>query len=125
MKHTTRVLVSSHDNKQIGANPDVVMRLCPGGHGISAAFCPSKVPLKHLFPSKIEESDLTSEVENVDLVILHQSVRSVPRNSHFARPTSHQETEGTEKKKEEETDSLEDGQTASLATPNAHPCSQE
>ena len=78
------------------------------------------------FPLKIEESDLTSEVENVDLVILRRSVRSVPRNSHFARPTSHQETEGTEKKKKkEETDSLEDGQTASLATPNAHPCSQE
>ena len=84
---------------------------------------------RHFFPFKIEESDLTSEVENVDLVILHRSVRSVPRNSDFARPTSHQETERTEEKKEkkekEETDSLEDGQTASLATPNAHPCSQE
>ncbi len=54
-------------------------------------------------------------------------MRSVPRNSDFARPTSHQETERTEKKekKEEEIDSLEDGQTASLATPNAHLCSQE
>ena len=82
---------------------------------------------RRLFPSKIEESDLTSEVENVDLVILRRSVRSVPRNSDFGRPTSHQETEGTEKEKKEkeETDSLEDGQTASLATPNAHPCSQE
>ena len=55
----------------------------------------------------------------------------MPRDSDFARPTSHQETKGTEKKKEKkekkekETDSLEDGQTASLATPNAHPCSQE
>ncbi len=52
----------------------------------------------------------------------------MPRNSHFARPTSHQETKGTEKKKkkeEKETDSLADGQTASLVTPNAHPCSQE
>ena len=51
------------------------------------------VSCRHFFPFKIEESDLTSQVENVDLVILRRSVRSVPRNSDFAR---HRNTPGRE-----------------------------
>ena len=102
MKHTTRVLVSSHDNKHIGANPQVVMRLCPGVNVPKVPCSACEASSRRLFQLKIEESDLTSEVENVDLVILHRSVRSVPRNSDFARHRNTPGREGRTKAEEQE-----------------------
>ena len=74
------------------------------------------------------------DAQNVDLDARNPTLCSVSRETLICEITfffntgneggGEKETKGTEKK-EEENDSLENGQTASLATPNAHPCSQE